>query len=51
MCYDVKTKLESQLRRAKRYNDQVWIDELEKELLPYEVRNYYHISGYAHPNY
>ena len=49
MCYDVKTKLESQLRRAKRYNDQVWIDELEKKLLPYEDSTYYHISGYAHP--
>ena len=49
MCYDVKTKLESQLRRAKRFNDQRWIMELEEKLIPYEVQDYYHVSGYTHP--
>jgi len=49
MCYDVKTKLESQLRRAKRFNDQGWKAELEEKLLPYMEHTYYHVSGYMHP--
>ena len=49
MCYDIKTKLESQLRRAKRFNDQDWILDLEEKLLPYEDHPYFHVSGYNHP--
>ena len=49
MCYDIKTKLESQLRRAKRFNDQDWIVELEEKLLPYKDHPYFHVSGYSHP--
>ena len=49
MCYDVKTKLESQLKRAKRFNDQKWIDELVEKLSPYNGHTYHHVSGYTHP--
>lgn len=49
MCYDVKTKLESQLRRAKRFNDPNWILELEEKLKPYRDHPYFYVSGYMHP--
>lgn len=49
MCYDVKTKLESQLRRAKRFNDPNWIHELEEKLKPFRDQPNFHVSGYMHP--
>lgn len=49
MCYDIKTKLESQLRRAERFNDSAWIKELESKLKPYKHNAYFHVSGYSHP--
>jgi putative SOS response-associated peptidase YedK len=49
MCYDIKTKLESQLKRAKRFNDPDWIADLEEKLIPYKDPVYHHISGYNHP--
>ena len=49
MCYDIKTKLESQLKRAKRFNDKAWIEDLENKLRPYKDNPYFHISGYNHP--
>jgi putative SOS response-associated peptidase YedK len=49
MCYDVKTNLESQLKRAKRFNDKNWIEDLEEKLLPNKDSVYYHVSGYTHP--
>ena len=49
MCYDIKTKLESGLRRAKRYGDPQLILELEKKLKPYKDVEYFHVSGFAHP--
>ena len=49
MCYDVKTKLESQLRRAKRFNDRNWMLELEEKLKPYRDQPYFHVSGFIHP--
>ena len=49
MCYDIKTKLESQLRRANRFNDKAWMEDLENKLRPYRDHPYFHISGYSHP--
>ena len=49
MCYDIQTKLETQLKRAKRKNEVDWIKELEEQLLPYWSAPIYHVSGFEHP--
>ena len=49
MCYDIKTSLETQLKRAKRFNDELAIKEIEEKLLPYLDLPLYHASGYSHP--
>ena len=49
MCYDIKTSLETQLKRAKRFNDEKAIREIEEKLLPYLDLPLYHASGYSHP--
>ncbi len=49
MCYDIKTKLEAQLKRAKHYNNAAWIRELEQKLEPFREKEIFHASGYAHP--
>jgi len=49
MCYDIKTSLETQLKRAKRFNDERAIREIEEKLLPYLDLPLYHASGYSHP--
>ncbi|MCU4165916.1 SOS response-associated peptidase [Carboxylicivirga caseinilyticus] len=49
MCYDIKTKLETQLKRAKHYNNQRWIEELENKLKPYLDKDINHASGFMHP--
>lgn len=49
MCYDIKTSLESQLRRAEFLSDKQAIAELKEKLQPFLNDNTYHASGYAHP--
>ena len=49
MCYDIKTSLEAQLKRARRYNDQQAIEEIEKKLAPYTDLPLFHVSGFQHP--
>ncbi len=49
MCYDIKTSLEAQLKRARRYNDQEAIEEIEKKLAPYTDLPLFHVSGFQHP--
>ena len=49
MCYDIKASLESQLKRAKRYNNVAAILEIEQKLLPYLDLPLNHASGFAHP--
>ena len=49
MCYDIKTSLEAQLKRARRYNDQEAIAEIEKKLAPYTDLPLFHASGFQHP--
>lgn len=50
MCYDVKAKLESQLKRAKRKNDFDWITELEEKLKPFNDNPIFRASGFDHPS-
>jgi len=50
MCYDIKTSLESQLRRAEFNSDEQDIRELKEKLKPFVETNLYHASGYAHPH-
>ncbi len=49
MCYDIKTSLEAQLKRARRYNDQEAIEQIEKKLAPYTDLPLFHVSGFQHP--
>ena len=49
MCFDVQTKLETQLKRARRENNIDWIKELEKSLIPYTPKDYFHFSAFTHP--
>lgn len=49
MCYDIKTSLESQLRRAEFNSDEEAIRELKEKLKPFVEAHLYHASGYAHP--
>ncbi len=49
MCYDVKAKLKSQLKRAKQKNDFDWIKELEEKLKPFGDNPIFHASGFEHP--
>lgn len=50
MCYDIKTSLDSQLRRAEFLSDEAAIRELKEKLKPFVESNLYHASGYSHPN-
>ncbi|MBW1297829.1 SOS response-associated peptidase [Aquimarina litoralis] len=49
MCYDVKSSLRSQLKRAKHYGDTKKIAEIEKELAPLTDLPIHHRQGHSHP--
>jgi len=49
MCYDIKTSLEAQLKRAKRKNDLQAIEEIIEKLAPLTDLPIYHSSGFNHP--
>lgn len=49
MCYDIRTKLESMLKRARHNNDEARINDLLKELEPYRPEDLFHASGFTHP--
>ena len=49
MCYDIKTSLETQLKRARRFGDSAAVEALKTELKPHTDLPLYHASGYAHP--
>ncbi|MCO4822746.1 MAG: SOS response-associated peptidase family protein, partial [Flavobacteriaceae bacterium] len=49
MCYDIKTTLETQLKRAKRRNDLQAIDEIMESLIPFTDLPLFHASGFTHP--
>lgn len=50
MCYDIKTKLETQLKRAKHYGHEDLVADLIKKLRPFwEEEEIFHASGFTHP--
>ncbi|WP_396632057.1 SOS response-associated peptidase [Maribacter sp. R86514] len=49
MCYDVKTSLEAQLKRAKRSQDLKAIEEIVEKLGPLTDLPLHHASGFSHP--
>jgi len=49
MCYDVKTSLEAQLKRAKRNQDLKAIEEIVEKLGPLTDLPLHHASGFSHP--
>ncbi|SIQ29092.1 SOS response-associated peptidase [Maribacter ulvicola] len=49
MCYDVKTSLEAQLKRAKRNQDLKAIEEIVEKLGPLTNLPLHHASGFSHP--
>lgn len=49
MCYDIKTQLQAQLRRAKRYGDPAAIEEIGQKLLPFTDLPLHHSSGFQFP--
>lgn len=49
MCYDIKTSLESQLKRARRNGDLQAIEEITEKLAPMTDLPVYHASGFDHP--
>lgn len=49
MCYDIKTSLTAQLKRATRNNDAKAIEEITEKLAPLTDLPLYHASGFSHP--
>ena len=49
MCYDIKTSLEAQLKRAKRNLDIKAIEEIIEKLAPLTDLPLHHASGFSHP--
>lgn len=49
MCYDIKTSLEAQLKRAKRNLDYKAIEEIIEKLVPLTDLPVHHASGFTHP--
>ncbi len=50
MCYDVKTKLETQLKRARHFGHDDLVQDLLKKLKPYwKEEEIFHASGFMHP--
>ena len=47
MCYDIKASLETQLKRAKRNNDEVAITEIIEKLGPQTQLPLFHASCYS----
>ncbi|MFC4094849.1 hypothetical protein [Euzebyella saccharophila] len=49
MCYDLKTQLETQLRRAKRDGNLHTIEEIMEKLVPLTDLLIHHTYGFKHP--
>ncbi len=50
MCYDIKTSLEAQLKRARRNEDLKAIEEIIEKLVPLTDLPLHHASGFTHPD-
>lgn len=49
MCYDIKTSLEAQLKRAQRRGDQNAVRDIREKLAPLTDLPIFHASGFSHP--
>ena len=49
MCYDIKTSLETQLKRAKLRGDKEAVKEIQLKLIPLTDLPIHHASGFSHP--
>lgn len=50
MCYDIKTSLASQLKRAERRGDRAAVDEIMERLVPLTDLPLFHAMGFDHPS-
>lgn len=49
MCYDIKTKVEAALKRARHYGNEEAIQLLIKQFRPFLEDEFFHVSGFDHP--
>ncbi|WP_319482690.1 SOS response-associated peptidase [uncultured Draconibacterium sp.] len=49
MCYDIKTKVEAALKRARHYGNEEAIQMLIEQFRPFLEEEYFHVSGFQHP--
>lgn len=49
MCYDIKTKVESALKRARHYGNEAAIQMLIEQFRPFLEEEFFHVSGFQHP--
>lgn len=49
MCYDIKTKVEAALKRARHYGNEEAIQMLIEQFRPFLEDELFHISGFDHP--
>lgn len=49
MCYDIKTKVEAALKRARHYGNDEAIQMLIEQFRPFLEEEFFHVSGFQHP--
>ncbi|KJF44479.1 SOS response-associated peptidase [Draconibacterium sediminis] len=49
MCYDIKTKVEAALKRARHYGNEEAIQMLIEQFRPFLEEEFFHVSGFQHP--
>jgi putative SOS response-associated peptidase YedK len=49
MCYDIKTKVEAALKRARHYGNEEAVQMLIEQFRPFLEDEFFHVSGFAHP--
>nr|WP_319271913.1 SOS response-associated peptidase [uncultured Draconibacterium sp.] len=49
MCYDIKTKVEAALKRARHYGNEEAIQMLIEQFRPFLEEEFFHVSGFEHP--
>lgn len=50
MCYDIKTKVEAALKRARHYGNEEAAQMLIEQFRPFLEEEWFHTSGFQHPN-
>uniref|UniRef100_UPI00321702F1 SOS response-associated peptidase n=1 Tax=uncultured Draconibacterium sp. TaxID=1573823 RepID=UPI00321702F1 len=49
MCYDIKTKVEAALKRARHYGNEEAVQMLIEKFRPFLEDEWFHVSGFQHP--